>query len=178
MAIELSWPTIKQSAVCIGKNATCNIGSASYNWAPTERQIFFWRLNTQYTTALHCTAPKSSFTQSVFSIYPCIQLHKYECNVSQFWFFYCCLSCQYFRTSSLCYYNITFCSLGSRITQRSNPDCYFGLKIFDHLIARGYYLFQNWICLYSWFEWPYFTNHIGCLVGFNECRLELSYSLE
>jgi len=48
---------------------------------------FFWELNTLHSDQLHCIVPKLCFTQSVLSIYLCIQLHKYTCNVSQVWHF-------------------------------------------------------------------------------------------
>jgi len=86
-AIECRIPTISLSAAFNGKNASDDIASASYNWAPTEHQQFLWRLRMLYSNVLHCAAPKSSFTRSVFAICPCIQLHKYACNVLQIWFY-------------------------------------------------------------------------------------------
>jgi len=74
----------------IGSNASDNIASTSYNWAPTERQQFLWRLRMLHSNELHCAIPKSSSTQSVFAICLCIQLHNYACNVLQIWFFACC----------------------------------------------------------------------------------------
>jgi len=56
------------------------------------------------------------------------------------------------------------------------PPC--GFKIFEHLIARGYDLFQKWMCLYPCWEWPYFTDHLQCLGGLNEYRLEVANWLE
>jgi hypothetical protein len=86
-AIERRIPQMRLSAAVKGKNASDDIASASYNWAPTEHQQFLRRLRTLYSNELHCAAPKSSFTRSVFAICPCIQLHKYACNVLQIWFF-------------------------------------------------------------------------------------------
>jgi len=160
-----------------GKNASDDIASASYNWAPTEHQQFLWRLRTLYSNVLHCAVPKSGFAQSVFAICPCIQLHKYACNVLRIWFFACSWS-QYLRTRSLLYYNVTFGSLLSLITQHSNFYHHVGFTIFEHLFARGYDLFQKRTCLYSWFKRPYFVNHLRCVVGFNEYRLEAAYCLE
>jgi len=40
-----------------------------------------------------------------------------------------------------------------------------GFTIFKYLIASGYDIFQKWWYLYSWFERPYFTNHIWGFVG-------------
>jgi len=62
--------------------------------------------------------------------------------------------------------------------QLSNSYCRVGFKIFNYLIARGADIFQKWTCLYLWFERPYLTNHVRCLVGFYECVLEAFYSLE
>ena len=176
-AIERRIPTISLSAAFNGKNASDDIASASYNWVPTEHQQFLWRLRTLFSNVLHCAAPKSSFTRSVFAICPCIQLHKYACNVLQIWF-YCCSCIQYLRTRSLLYFNDTFGSLSSRITHHSKFYHHVGFTIFEHLLARGYDLLQKRRCLYSWFERPYFANHLRCVVGFNEYRLKAADCLE
>ena len=87
MAMECRQPTTNLSAAYIGKTASDNIIYAPYNSAPTDRQHFLWRLRMLHSNELHCTVPNWSFTQSVFSICPCLQLYKYACNVSQIWFF-------------------------------------------------------------------------------------------
>jgi len=87
-AIEHRIPTMRLSTAFNGINAIDNIASASYNWAPTDYQQFLRRLTMLYSNVLHCAVPKSSFTWSVFAICPCIQLHKYACNVLQIWFFF------------------------------------------------------------------------------------------
>jgi len=56
------------SAAIIGKNASDDIASASYNWVPADLQRFVWRLKTLHSDERHCAVPKSSFTQSVFAI--------------------------------------------------------------------------------------------------------------
>jgi len=92
--------------------------------------------------------------------------------------FFACSCSQYLRTRSLLYYNVTFGSLSSRITQHSNFYHHVGFTIFEHLFAQGYDLFRKRTCLYSWFERPYFANHLRWVVGFNEYRLEAAYCLE
>jgi len=92
--------------------------------------------------------------------------------------FIACSCIQYLRTRSLLYYNDTFSSLSSRITQHSKFYHHVGFTIFEHLFARGYDLFQKQTCLYSWFERPHFANHLRCLVGVNECRLKAADCLE
>jgi hypothetical protein len=87
-AIERRIRTTRLLAAFNGKNASDDIASTSYNWAPTEHQQFLWRLRKLYSNELHCAAPKSSFTRSVFAICPCIQLHKYAWNVLQIWIFW------------------------------------------------------------------------------------------
>jgi len=82
--------------------------------------------------------------------------------------FFACSWSQYLRTRSLLYYKVTFGSLSSRITQHSNFYHHVEFTVFEHLFARGYDLFQKRTCLYSWFERPYFANHLRWLVGFNE----------
>jgi hypothetical protein len=62
---------------------------------------------------------------------------------------FACSCIQYLRTSSLLYYNITFGSHLSRITQYSKYYHNVGFIIFEHLFARGYDLFQKRMCLYS-----------------------------
>jgi len=62
--------------------------------------------------------------------------------------------------------------------QVSNSYHHVRFPIFKYLVGRGYDIIQKWLCLYSWFEQPYFTNHIWWLVGFIECALEASYCLE
>jgi len=78
---------INLSAAYIGKNGSDNIVPASYNSAPRECQQSMWKLSTLHSNELHCIVPTLSFTRSVFSICPCIQHHKYACNVSQIWLF-------------------------------------------------------------------------------------------
>ena len=56
------------SAAIIGKDASEDIASASYNWAPAEHQHFFWRLRALHSDELHCAVPEASFTRSVFVI--------------------------------------------------------------------------------------------------------------
>ena len=72
---------------CCGKNTTYDIASAFYRWVPTESKQSLWRLSQLHSNGMHCAVPKLSFTWSVFSICPCIQLHKNACNVSHIWFF-------------------------------------------------------------------------------------------
>jgi len=86
-AMERRQPTMNLPAAFIGKNASDDIASDSYNWAPPHGQQFLWRLRTLHSNELHCAVPKTSFTRSVFAICPCIQLHKYAYNVLQIWFF-------------------------------------------------------------------------------------------
>jgi len=69
------------------KNTVYDITSAFHNWAPTEPQIFLWRLGRLHRNEVHCAVPKLSFMRLVLSICPCIQLHKYACNDSQILFF-------------------------------------------------------------------------------------------
>ena len=64
-------------------NSSDDIAFASYNGAPTQRQQFWWMVRTLHSNELHRAVPKSSFTWSVYAIYPCIELHKYVCNVLQ-----------------------------------------------------------------------------------------------
>jgi len=86
-AMEWHWPTIHLSAAYIGKNASDNIRSTSYNSAPTECQQFLWELSKLCSNEMHWVVATLSFARSVFSIYPCIQLHKSACHVSQMWLF-------------------------------------------------------------------------------------------
>jgi len=92
--------------------------------------------------------------------------------------FIACSCSQYLRTRSLLYYNVTFGILSSRITQDSNFHHHVRFTIFEHLFARGYDLFQKRTSLSSWFDRPYFLNHLRCVVGFNEYWLEAAYCLE
>jgi len=177
-AMEHSWSTINQLAASIGNTASDHITSTSYNWVPTEGEQLLWRFSMPHSNELHCGVPKVSFTRSVYSICPSIQLYKYACNVSQIWYYCLDLKSPYLRTRILLCYNETFSSLLSRISQHSNPYRHVGFKIFKYLIAKGYDLFQKWTWLDSWFEWPYFTNPLRCLVGCNECRLDTFQCLE
>ena len=68
MAMGCRKPTVIPSAAPIRKNASDNIASASYYWAPTERQRCSWRLRMVYSDELRCTVPKSSFKWSVSAI--------------------------------------------------------------------------------------------------------------
>jgi hypothetical protein len=70
--MEHRYPAMNLSAACVGKNSCDNITSASYNWAPTQRQQFWWMLRTLHSNELHGAVPKSSFTWSIFAICPCI----------------------------------------------------------------------------------------------------------
>ena len=176
--MESRYPIFNLSAAFIWKNDSDDIASASYNSAPLEPQQLLWGLNKLHSNELHCVVPELSLTQSVFAICCCIQLRKYACNVSQIWLFFACSSSQYIRIRIVLYYNVTFGSLSSRITQQSNSYCNARFKISKYLIAWGYDLFQGWTCLDSWFERPYFTNTLRYLVGINECRLEAAYCLE
>jgi len=87
-------------------------------------------------------------------------------------FFQLLLYSQYLRICILFYHKISFGSLWTCNTQLSNfyHDVWF--KIFKYLSATGYDICQKWMCLYLWFEQPYCTNHLRCLVGFHKCRLE------
>jgi len=51
-------------------------------------------------------------------------------------------------------------------------------RIFEYLVARGYDIFQKWRYLYSWFEQPWFPNHIWYIVGYYKCGLKASYCFE
>jgi len=92
--------------------------------------------------------------------------------------FFACSYSRYLRTRSLLYYNVTIVSLSNRITWHSNFYHHVGFTMFEHLLARGYYLVQKRTRLYLWFERPYFANHLWCVVGFNESKLEAAYCLE
>jgi len=67
----------------MGKNGRDDIASASYNSAPTERQLFLWGLNKLHSHELHSVVPELSLMLSVFAICCCIPLRKFACNVSQ-----------------------------------------------------------------------------------------------
>jgi len=107
-----------------------------------------------HSNELNRIVTELSLTRSVFSICPCIQLHKYACNVSQIWFFCFYLYSRYLRTRSLLYCIVTFSRCSSRIILSSNPQYHVGFKIFEHLIARDYDLFQTWTCLHLLFVRP------------------------
>jgi len=141
-AIEQGSPTINLSAAIIGKNAIDDIVSASYNWAHTEHQQSLCGISMLHSNARHVVVHKMSFTRSVFSICPCIQLQKYACNVSHIWLFCLKLWCQYLRTRIVLYYKITFGSLTSRITKLSISYSHVGVRIIKCLVAGGYDLFQ------------------------------------
>jgi len=162
----------------MGKNAADNIAYGSYNWVPTEHLQDSWRFNKLHSNELPCIIPKSSVMRSVFSICPCIQLHKYGFNVSQIWPFLLVALESIFKNalSSSPYCDIG--SLPSQITQLSVSYRNVGFNIFKYLIAIGYDLIQKWTWLYSWFERPDFANHLRLLVGCNECRLKTSYCVE
>jgi hypothetical protein len=90
-AMECRLPTVNLSAAFIGKNASDDIASGSYNWVPTQRQLFWWMLRILHSNEVYCDVPKLSCTRSVFAICHCIQLPKYACNVLQIWWL--CLFC-------------------------------------------------------------------------------------
>jgi len=109
-AVERRDSIIDLSAAWMGNNPSDNIASASYSWAPTERQQSWWALSELYINELYHIVTELSLIRSVFSICLCIQLHKYACIVSQIWFFWfnvtlesifktpeCALRCLYFR---------------------------------------------------------------------------------
>jgi len=121
---------------------------------------------------LHQVLPSQSL-QSVL-VYNFTHMHAISYRSD----FFACSCSQCLRTLSLRYYNVTFGSLSSRITQHFNCYPHVGFTIFEHLFARGYDLFQKPTCLYSWFERLYFADHLRCVVGFNEYRLEAAYCLE
>jgi hypothetical protein len=81
MGREQTYSTINQSGAFIGKNASDDIVSASYNGVPTLCQQCLWRLRTLNSNKLSFAVSKLSLTWSVFTICPCIQLHTYACNV-------------------------------------------------------------------------------------------------
>jgi len=83
---ECRCTTMNQLEACIGKNETDDIASAFYNWAPTVRELFMGRRRTLNSNTLHYAVSKWSFTWSVIVICPCIQLHKYACNVLLIWY--------------------------------------------------------------------------------------------
>jgi len=68
MSKERREPTMNPSVAFIGKHAGHTITSASYNWAPGERQQSLWRPRTLHSNELRCAVPKSSFMQSVVAI--------------------------------------------------------------------------------------------------------------
>jgi len=147
-----------------GKTSSDNVVSASYNWVPMDRQQFLWGLSLLHNNELHCVVSKLSFMRSVYSICPCIQLHQYASNVSQIWLIWL-------------HYNVSFGSLSTGTTQLSNSYCHVRFEIIKYLIAKGYNVFWKWTCHYSWCQWLYVSNHLWCLVGFNQCRLKTFYWL-
>jgi hypothetical protein len=102
--------------------------------------------------------------------------NMHEMSYRSDFFAFSCI--QYLSTRSLLYYDVTFSSLSSRITQHSKFYHQVELTIFEYLFARGYNLCQKWMCLYSWFERHYFANYLRSVVGFNEWRLEAGDCLE
>jgi len=149
-AMERRYPIINLLAAFTGKNAD-DIASSSYDWAHTERQRFLWGLCKLHCNQLPCTVTESSPTCSVCSNFSIIHLHKYACNVSQILFFGLKLWSQYLRTHCLLECIVTFGLLSSGITQLSNSYRHVGSTIFEHLIAGGYDLFQQWRCMYRLF---------------------------
>jgi len=88
-AMEWHWPTIHLLAAFMGKTASDDVTSAYYNCAPMQHEQFRWRLSKLHSTAMHCVVPRLSFLRSVFSICPCIQLHKSACHALQIWLCFC-----------------------------------------------------------------------------------------
>jgi len=86
-AREGGQPIINLWAICMCKHASDNIAYVSCNWVRMESQQFLWRFNMLHGNELHCIVPKLNVTRSVFSICPCIQLHKYACNIWQIWLY-------------------------------------------------------------------------------------------
>ena len=82
-AMEWWWPTINILVASTGKNGSGDLAIALYHWAPTELQQHLWGLSNLHSNELQCIVPKFSVTRSVLSICPCIQRHKFACNVSQ-----------------------------------------------------------------------------------------------
>jgi len=134
-AMERHYPIFNILAAFMGKNARDDIASASYNSEPTKHQQYLWGLNKLHSNELHCVVPELSLTQSVFAIRCFIQLRKYACDVSQIRLFYACSSSHYLRIPILLYYNITFGSLLSWITQQINFYRDVGFTIFKYLIG-------------------------------------------
>jgi len=52
-------------AAVIGKNASAEIASASYNWVPMECAQFLWMLSTLHSNELYWAVSKLSFTVSL-----------------------------------------------------------------------------------------------------------------
>ena len=86
-AMERSYLTIHLLAALISKNATDDNASAFYNWVPMDYLLFGCSLSKVHSIEVYYPVPMLSFTQSILSICPCIELHKYACNVWQIWFF-------------------------------------------------------------------------------------------
>jgi hypothetical protein len=83
-----------------------------------------------------------------------------------------------FENSIVTHNKVSFDSYSGRIIQSSISyhDVRYG--IFKFLIAWGYNIFKTWTYPYSSFKWAHFAEHLRCLVGFNEYRLEPAYCLE
>ena len=56
------------------------------------------------------------------------------------------------------------------------PPCQ--IQILSTPCCSRFWSVPKWTCLHSWFELTYFTNHLWCLVGFNECRLHTAYCMD
>jgi len=70
--MEQGYPIINLSAAFTDKNATDDIASASYNWAPTKHHQLLWGLSKIHSNELHRIVTELSLTRSLFSICPCI----------------------------------------------------------------------------------------------------------
>jgi len=174
IAMDGSLPTMNVSPAIISKNTSDNIVFTSFNRDPIRGQHIFCTLSAVHSNELHCVVPKLSFPPSVISICPCIQVHIYQCNISNIWFFCLYREGQFFRIPSLHYWYLRFSRLLSRITQHSSSYWQVRLKLFEHLIAGGYNFFQTVTSLNSWLDQLYITNHLQSFVSFNEMRLNTS----
>jgi len=87
----MQWHSHKMepSAAFMGKTASDDITTISKRYVLTERQPLLLGLSKLHSNELHCNDPKWSYQWSVFFICPCIELHKYACNVSQIWYISC-----------------------------------------------------------------------------------------
>jgi len=161
-------------AAFIGKNASDDNASGSYNWVPAVCQGCF-----RYT-AINCLVLFLNRVLCGQSLQFVRVINFTNIHTMPYWSYYFPCSCrsQYLRTSSLLYFIVHFGSLSTGITQLPNLYRHVGDIIFDHLIARDYNLFQKWTCLYSRFERQYFANHLRRMVGFNEYRVEAAYCFE